>query len=160
METPENAVEIQLSGGRVALVEAADAELVSRYHWNVISWGYAIGRVNDRMILMHRLIVGEPPRGLEIDHINRNKLDNRRANLRVCTISQNRANRHKFRGCSSQYKGVSLIRVSNRWSAKIKENGRLRHIGTFDSEVDAARAFDREALRIHGEYAFLNFAQE
>lgn len=108
---------------------------------------------------MHRVILGladDDPR--RVDHGNRDKLDNRRANLRIATPEQNGANRTKFRSgeFSSAYKGV--CRYRGRWQAVIRVDGRLRRLGFFDDEGEAARAYDQAALDAWGPYACLNYA--
>lgn len=106
---------------------------------------------------MHRVIMGEP-RGLVVDHIDGNSLNNRRSNLRVCTVSQNHQNQ-RFRGGLSRYKGVCFLKKINKWRANIGFDGRRMHIGCFDNEVDAAKAYDRKAGELFGEFAYLNFPE-
>jgi len=96
------------------------------------------------------------PDGWEVDHANHDGLDNRRANLRLATRSQNIANQRKKRGASS-YKGVYRLRDCNRWGAQIYRNGSKRHLGTFKDEVDAALAYDCALLEASGPFAKLNF---
>jgi hypothetical protein len=97
----------------------------------------------------------------QIDHVNRNTLDNQRANLRAASRSQNGANSKKrvFRGqiATSIYKGVSWYKRQKKWIASIREDDKLRFLGYYSSEEDAARAYDTAATRIHGEFARLNF---
>jgi hypothetical protein len=101
---------------------------------------------------MHKLLTGWP----QTDHINGNGLDNRRCNLRPVTSQQNRANQRKTRG-TSQFKGVYLRRRERNWEAAIKVNRRRIYLGTFSSEVEAARAYDAAARHHFGEFAALNF---
>ena len=94
----------------------------------------------------------------QIDHINRNRLDNQVCNLRYATISQNSANRQKTsRPKTSQYKGVSLMKKTNKLMAKIRIDGKNLYLGTFTSEEEAAMAYDLKAQEAHGEFAVLNF---
>lgn len=105
---------------------------------------------------MHRLLIYVPP-GFEVDHINRNGLDNRRANLRTCTKSENAANREKVGGdTSSKYKGVHRRADSGKWMARIKVNGRRRSLGCFYSEEEAALAYNVAATEEFGEFARVN----
>jgi hypothetical protein len=104
-------------------------------------------------IRMHRLILPGFP---EIDHVNGNGLDNRLVNLRPATHSQNNYNSPSHRG-TSKYKGVYWYKRYRKWRAKAKLNGRHYHLGYFDSEEDAARAFDDFAREHHGPFARLNF---
>lgn len=94
--------------------------------------------------------------GMTVDHRNHNTLDNRRSNLRVCTNSQNCANKKKASGKSSGYKGVTWFKRDNCWKAQIKVNYRNIHLGYFDKEADAAAAYNKSAIRIFGEFALIN----
>jgi len=105
---------------------------------------------------MHRLIM-RPRRGYVVDHIDGNGLNNRRCNLRVCTRRQNQANRGPCGG-SSQFVGVS--RERDKWRAEIHYRGKHIYIGIFTDEAEAAKARDRKAYELHGEYAYLNFPED
>jgi hypothetical protein len=109
--------------------------------------------------MMHREII-DPPYPLVVDHINRNALDNRKANLRPATRAQNVLNRPYIRpdGCYSKYKGVSWHKHQKKWQAQICYNGRNKCVGCFDDEIDAAKAYDEAAKKYHKEFAVLNFA--
>lgn len=108
------------------------------------------------IIYLHRLIVGAAP-GLEVDHINGDTLDNRRANLRVCTRAENARNLAKRPGGSSRFKGVSWSSGDRRWRAFIRVDRRQISLGSFRAEQDAARAYDDAAIREFGEFARTNF---
>ena len=161
--------EIPLTQGKIALVDDVDYEQLAKHRWysnkreypNSSRW-YAqrnakhTDAVNGRKIVyMHQAIMGVK-NNLEIDHINGDGLDNRRANLRFCSHSENMANQRKTRG-SSIYKGVSWHKAARKWSAKIKQSGHKMHIGYFDAEEEAARAYDARASELYGEHASLNF---
>lgn len=107
---------------------------------------------------MHRLILGlEHGDKREGDHEDGNGLDNRRScNLRIATHQQNTHNQRSLKGMS-KFKGVRWHRRHKRWEARIRVNYKLLHIGSFVGEKDAARAYDRAALRHHGIFAKLNF---
>ena len=87
---------------------------------------------------MHRFLLDDPPTAA-VDHINRNKRDNRKANLRACTDSENCRNQGKRRGCSSRYRGVSWNKRKSAWQVVVRENGRLKWKGWYASEAEAAR---------------------
>lgn len=95
---------------------------------------------------MHRVVAGEPPCGLEIDHINGNGLDNRRANLRFVTHAQNLANQRPQQGRTSRFRGVCWLRRDQVWRAQIKSGGKTCYLGCFADEEDAARAYDASAV--------------
>ena len=105
---------------------------------------------------MHRLILNAP-KGLVVDHINGNGLDNRKANLRLCTPAQNACNVRPRPGETSKYKGVAFIKRERRWQVRISFRNKRKWIGYFDTEIDAARAYDQAARRLHKEFASLNF---
>jgi hypothetical protein len=111
---------------------------------------------------MHRLILA-PPDGMEVDHADRNGLNNRRANLRIATRAQNLQNRgsHTRSGqpSTSEFKGVSWDKARAAWKANINVHGRQEHLGRYSSEVEAARAYDLRAHEAFGPFAFLNFPE-
>ncbi len=157
---------VPLTKNHVAIVDAEDAERVLMYRWSVFtptkSAIYAQGRVSlgdgpKISISLHRYIM-RPPKGLQVDHINGNGLDCRKANMRVATRSQNCSNRGKQSGGqTSVYKGVR--KVNRRWGAQIGKGGKRCHLGYFDSEIEAALAYDRAAVNLHGDFASLNFPE-
>lgn len=150
--------EIPLYGGAIAIIDDVDYENVSRYHW-ILHDGYAQSRQGKNTIHMGRLILNCPV-GMEVDHINHDKLDNRRANLRIVTRSQNCANRRSFKNATSQYKGVSWNKQTHCWMANIKKDGEQFYLGMFDDEIAAANAYNDYARKLWGEYAVLNDVEE
>lgn len=152
---------INLSRGYRAIVDDIDFERINKWKWYVMptkSTPYAIrfsgSSTKRKAILMHREILGISDSKVKIDHKNHNGLDNQKSNLRPASNSQNRAN-SKIKIHSSQYKGVHWSQ--NRWYASISENGRCKYLGSFISEIEAATIYDKEALRIFGEFANVNF---
>jgi hypothetical protein len=158
-EPGAQAKRITLTNGMVAYVDACDYEEISRYSWHLASGGYAGRRENRKLILMHRQIMN-PPEGMVVDHIKGNRLDNTRARLRVCTPWENARNRVKNAGSASRHIGVSLNRGRKKWVAKIPLNGKYKHIGRFEDELEAARAHDYAAVLYLGDSARLNFPDE
>ena len=104
---------------------------------------------------MHREIM-HAPKGMVVDHIDGNSLNNRRSNLRLCTVSQNHQNRRRTYG-SSKYKGAWWDKRRNKWVAAITFKGKYIYLGFFDNEIDAGKAYDRKAAELFGEFAYLNF---
>jgi len=148
-----------LANGRgVALVDDEDEGLVSGLSWYFQN-GYAradLPRPSNAKIYMHRLLLGQPI-GLQVDHRNGNRLDNRRCNLRLASATQNAANSGPKPSNRSGFRGVSWFPRDRRWTVHIKVNGRAKNLGYFDDPVEAARVYDAAAVAAHGEFARLNF---
>lgn len=140
-------------GDTFAVVDIDDFDLVSPHAWHLAK-GYARAFIAGSRVTMHQLIIGEHS-SPEIDHKDGNKLNNRRANLRPCTSQQNAQNRHAVCG-KSRFKGVRRDR--GYWRAEIKKNGSKVHLGIFPSERLAARAYDKAALQLFGNFAKTNAA--
>jgi hypothetical protein len=152
---------VPLTKGLFALVDTADRERVSRYTWCASGTGkrmYAYRNDHGRTVAMHRFLTN-CPKGMVVDHIDGNGLNNRQSNLRVCTQQQNLYN-SRPKGKSSKYKGVCRDKAKNKWVVHIWYNRRNIFVGRFDDEIEAARAYDRKAYEFFGEYAYLNFPQE
>jgi hypothetical protein len=158
--TPEGDVKrIPLTGGSYAYVDAADYEWLSQYSWHVCGPGYAARRENGKTIFMHREIM-QPPAGMVVDHIDGNKANNCRFNLRVCTHTQNHYNRAKCSKAASRFKGVGYRKANDKYYAKLWFNGRYHWLGYFDDEGEAARAYDHKAVEYRGPFARVNFPEE
>jgi len=154
---------IALTKGKLATVDAADYEWLSQYKWCVTSTPegrpYAYRKDKGKTVYMHREIM-QPPPGMVVDHISGDSLNNRRQNLRNCTPQENMRNRDKFRGDSSRFKGVSPCVNSDKWRAAIGVDGCNIHIGVYETEIEAAHAYDQKAKELFGEFARLNFPDE
>ncbi len=150
---------IELTRGYRAVVDVADYGVLAGYKWRVQEKPggcYAIATVAGRTVRMHRVIM-DCPADMCCDHINHDGLDNRRANLRVCSHAQNAQNQRPRAGGSSVYKGVSLDCETRKWHAQIMHKGQNIHIGYYDYAADAAIAYDDVAIDLFGEFACLNF---
>ena len=154
--------EIKLTRGKVALVDDEDFEWLNQRKWHAQKSGNAwyaarcdCSGKRKRYVYMHRLIL-RPPIGKECDHSNGSGLDNRRANLRVVTRSQNMMNSRKGRGCSSKFKGVYWNRQAGKWHTQINVCGRKHYLGRFVGEKEAACAYNRAARQYFGAFARLN----
>lgn len=150
------AVEIPLNKGFTALIDLADFPLVSQFNWHVVERKRAVTRYARSASLkkggrtLHQFLLGDPPPGHVIDHINGNGLDNRRSNLRFATHQQSLWNRGLNRNSTSGYKGVSFNKKSGFYSVCI---------GGFQTAEEAARAADVLMRMAHGEFARLNFPE-
>lgn len=152
---------IPLTNDKVATIDAEDYEKLCGISWSAVwhprsrSWT-AVATAKWGYTKMHRMVTSAP-KGTAVDHINHNCLDNRKANLRFATASQNMANRRKMVNNTSGYIGVA--KMSYRSYINTFTNGKTvrRWLGYFDTAEEAARARDREAIRVHGEFAHLNF---
>ena len=150
---------IPLTKGRFAKVDACDYYWLSRFRWSVSGCKrnvYAARKSNGKGISMHRVITGVS-KGMVVDHINHNGLDNRRENLRVCTAAENSMNARARRGQSSKYKGVSFHKSRGKYCVFITHKCKTHFVGRFTNEEEAARAYDAKAKQLHGEFACLNF---
>ena len=144
---------VPLTKGQFALISKEDKGKIEGIRWYCLSSGYA---KNDNVGSMHQVIL-PPEKGMHIDHKNLNKLDNRRENLRQCLLCQNRYNYAAHRNsASSMYKGVSWNKKRKRWVVYIAYKGRDYNLGRFQSEDDAARAYNKKAAELFGEFAYLN----
>lgn len=145
---------IPLTKGRVALIDTEDYEELVKYKW-MYHLGYARRVEHGKTIHMHRLLMRCPPE-LEVDHINRNKLDNRKCNLRIVTRQQNMCNKARYSGSSSKYKGVSWHCKDKIWHSQIRKNRKLYFLGAYHDEEAAAAAYNYYAKILFGSYAVLN----
>jgi hypothetical protein len=170
-------IKIELTQNKVALVDEIDKDLVER-NWCAYKSGnaYKSGKhiirfyatryehINGKYkkIRMHRVILErmlgrELIKGEDVDHINHDGLDNRRVNLRLATHAENMRNRVKRINCSSEYKGVCWYKPNKKWQAEIRIDGKQKRLGRFESEIEAAKAYDIAAIGAYGEFCCLNF---
>lgn len=159
MDTFSHVIFLPVVGAGFATVDADSPEEIWNQVWRVRgpkNRKYVGRRSGGVTIYMHRAVMGEIPIGMEVDHRNNITFDNRRKNLRGCSKAGNAHNQRKQRRKTlSKYKGVS--KSKGQWRATIKFLGKQHHVGTFDSEVLAAQAYDREARRLFGDFACVNF---
>jgi hypothetical protein len=152
---------VPLPDGRHVLIDTSSIALVRGRCWSVETHGYARARLGDRTVQMHRLIMnvtlGDK---VIVDHINGDRLDNRRSNLRIATVAQNSRNTRLSRLNSSGYKGVSWRSREQRWMARITRNGKSRYLGYFATAEEAARAYDAAAREAFGSFAKVNFPHQ
>lgn len=135
------------------------------YAWaSSLKWWIADGYVQSKKGRLHRLITMAPA-GKVVDHIDGDPLNNRRSNLRVCTQSGNQRNRRKTKNpTSSKYKGVwfakAAAHTAKPWRANLRINGRMTYVGSYPTEIEAARGYDAAAIAHYGAFASLNFPKE
>lgn len=162
---------IPLTQGKVALVDDRDYRRVIAFRWYARQdkktgiW-YAsrqeptgLEKPRQRTIRLHRFIT-DAPLGTEVDHKNRDGLDDRRQNLRVTDKAGNQRNRGRQKNNTSGFKGVVRHHRGNRWVAQLKLSGQLLYLGCFKEKTEAAAAYDRAALKYHGEFAKTNFGAQ
>lgn len=146
---------IALTRGKYALVDDCDFDELSKFKWQFNS-GYASRKIwrngKSANVYMHRILLNFPS-GIEIDHINGDKLDNRRGNLRLATRLQNIGNNGIRRDNTSGVRGVSWMSSLNKWRAYIAKNGKQIHLGIFERKEEAKRAYNLAALQYFGEFA-------
>lgn len=158
--------EIRLTRGMVALVDDVDYPHLSLTRWYAqqigVNW-YAVCRLgsgakprSSLIATMHMVLMGRR-KGFQIDHRDRNGLNNQRGNLRWATASDNLCNRQS-RGSSTGFRGVSF--QGGRYVAQIGKNRRVTYLGRFSTAEEAARAYNHAARLVHGEFAWLNKVSE
>lgn len=157
------AKEIQLTQGKVAIVDDDDFEYLNQCKWcanNMKGKFYAVRAytLNSKniFIYMHRLITNNNNPKMHTDHINGFTLDNRKINLRICTNSQNQMNTKFKINNTSGFKGVFFDKTHKKWRSMIRLNYKLKHLGYYIDPIDAARAYNDAAIKYHGEFANLN----
>ena len=146
------------ANGRFILVDDEDYEKISKSSWSILDKNndYATATIDSKKVMLHRYLM-DCPKGLCVDHINLDTLDNRKENLRICTHSENNRNKKPY-GSTSKYKGVRKAGKKFRACIEQKNKGkRTRYsLGTFDTEVEAAAAYNAKAKELFGEFAYLN----
>lgn len=142
------------------LIDDSDYPLVSFYDWYLATDGHATAKICGKTITMARFLLGIKDPKICADHINRKKLDDRRHNLRTATRAENARNRRKLEGTTSRFIGPHWHKHVKKWQVDIECNGVRFHVGYFENEEEAARAYDAAAKQYHGEFASLNFPNE
>lgn len=148
----------------ICMIDSEDLELLGDTTWyeGVSEWShYAKTYKNNKEIKMHRLIMRINDPKIHIDHIDGNTLNNKKENLRLVDNAKNHMNQRIRKDNQSGYKGVSKTKSKKnpRWVARIGRNGKF-NLGTFDTPEDAAKAYDKKAKELFGEFAKLNFPDD
>ena len=162
---------IESKHGRfVATVDEDDFEKVKKHRWYIAKTSerqiYVVSKFYNKetkkmeTTYLHRLLTSAP-RGLEVDHIDGDTFNNKKDNLRLCTQAENQQNRGPSKNNKSGFKGVFMCEshrnLSRPWQAKIYVRGEKHHLGFFSTSEEAAKAYDKKALELHGEFVKLNF---
>jgi hypothetical protein len=137
-----------------SLIDTVNLKKCRNYKWSITGDGYASCKINGRNIPLHRFVLGMNSGECVCDHINRNRLDNRISNLRICTHSQNILNSGIRKDNTSGYKGVYFH--DNKWQTHIDMGRKRLNIGAFTTAECAALAYNEAAKKLHGEFAYLN----
>ena len=157
------AKEIQLTQGKVAIVDDEEFDYLNQFKWNVNNFNgkfyavrsFMITKGNQSIVLMHREIMN-PKKGFVIDHVDGNTLNNLKNNLRICTHGENLMNQNINKNNKSGFKGVYFCKQNNKFRAEIKKDKIKYFLGTFINPIDAARAYNKAAIKYHGEFANIN----
>ncbi|MBA4183030.1 MAG: HNH endonuclease [Acidobacteria bacterium] len=158
---------LNLSQNKIVLIDDEDFERVNQFKWCYLAnygaskhiTGYAARSDytnGKKTIYLHKFLLN-PPVGLKVDHINGNGLDCRKENLRIATVAQNCFNRAIAIDSTSGFKGVYWKPAHKKFVASITVQGKQKHLGLFNSAVDAAMCYDRHARLYYGDFAAVNF---
>lgn len=139
--------------GRRVFIDDDDYDYLSKFTWYIHSRGYAQALIDGQMVLMHRLIM-RPPNNMHIDHIDHDKTNNQKYNLRVVTKGANAQNIPPKANNTSGYVGVASN--GKYWQSSIYKDGKRQFIGNFKNKDSAAVAYNKRALLLYGKNAYLN----
>lgn len=148
---------IKLTNGGHALVDNEDYERFGQMRWKAQKGYPCIGNGKVK-IYLHRLVMQAPP-GQDVDHVNGNTYDARKANLRFCNDSQNQANRRKVVG-RVPIKGVCIHGQTGKYQAQVKKDGKSHYLGLFTCRIEAGRAYIKKARELHGDFAWSNIREQ
>lgn len=155
--------EIKLTKNKISIIDDEDFDRVSKYKWHCLANDYAArkfyyekkdGKWVTKYIRLHQFVLNEFNK--EIDHINGNRLDNRKENLRFCDRTLNNANIGLKSNNTSGYKGVRLNRTMKKWFASITAYKKVYYLGSFKDKIDAAKAYNKKAKELFGDFARIN----
>ena len=157
---------IDLGNGLASLVDDEDFEYLSQFKWYATKRGHKLYAKRNlprdngirRSESIHRVVM-KYPKGVSIDHIDGDGLNNQKSNLRICTSSQNMANQPKQRSNTSGYKGVCWNKNVSKWQVQIRFQWEPIYLGVFEDKIEAAKVYDAKALELFGEFAQLNFPE-
>jgi hypothetical protein len=147
---------IELTQNKYTLVDDEDYNRLNKLNWHILNKGNTFyakrnATIKYNFIYMHRMIMN-PKINMYVDHINKNGLDNRKENLRICTNYQNLWNSKLYKSNTSGYKGVYWCKHYNKWHTRIKVCGKQKHIGYFKDIIEAKEAYIKAAKQYFGEF--------
>lgn len=149
-------VTLKTKKGEEFTIDKEDYERVSKVSW-YNHCGYMRARMGKKLVSLHRYLLDlSTEEKRQVDHIDRNKLNNCKSNLRLATASQNGANRRRQVNSINNYKGVSWKKDKKKWTASITQNGKQKHIGYYTTEEGAAIAYNEKAIELFGDFACIN----
>jgi hypothetical protein len=158
------AKEIQLTQGKVAIVDDEDFEYLNQFKWFAskqkndkfyVGRNIPVSNKKQSKIWIHRFIMN-PEKSMVIDHLDGDPLNNQKKNLRICTHSENMRNRNLYVNNTSGFKGVYWHKTTKKWMSYIRINKKSLYLGIYTCPIDAARAYNEAALKYHGEFAHIN----
>lgn len=153
---------IPLTKGFIAIIDDEDFDWLSSYKWHARKGSSRVGSMyypsSYKVGVMHRFIMN-PPEGMQVDHINHNPMDNRRCNLRICTLKENLYNRRRKPHPKTKSRFLGVYPSLKKWQATIGVNYKRVYLGTFNTQEEAAREYDKHAKIHFGQYANLNFKE-
>jgi len=153
--------DIRCKPTKKAIIDSEDADKCKDYKWSLTKYGYVTAHIKDKRDLLHNFIMNRNGSlKIQADHENRIPLDCRKSNLRICTCSQNKYNIAITARNTSGFRGVYLDKQSKKWVAEIVAEHKYYYIGSFYDKIEAAKERDKMALKLHGEFAYLNFPIE
>jgi len=141
----------------IVVIDKEDLSFFAKYKWSVDKDKKVVCTINNEDERFLSRILLKPNEFDYVDHIDRNTLNNSKRNLRICSSQENNRNRIANSNSSSKYKGVHFCSTKNRWIARIRENYKIIHLGTFKNEEDAAKAYDKKARIMHKDFGRYNF---
>lgn len=150
---------IPVSETKHMIVDAEDYDSLITKEWHCDERGYCGVSSSKGRKLVHRILMNVTDKSTTIDHKDRNPLNNRKSNLRLSSYAQNLYNKGPWSKSSSKYKGVWFCKSSGKWASELRCDGKRIYVGRFTNEEDAARAFDKLAIKHQGEFAYLNFPE-
>lgn len=149
-------IQIKTSKGQKILIDPDDFEKCSKYSWCISKTGYAVANIRGKVTKMHRYILGVKDPNIVIDHINRNPLDNRKENLRLCTPRENSLNTSVSKNNKTKCLGISIVKKTGKYRARIMVNGKEINLGRYDNIEDAKKVRKEAEMKYFKEFAPIN----